>query len=133
MAGELIQERSLVELEGAGGGCVIVADGKVQRKSKCYEGDRERTPLHQLALVGQQGQQDRTRKRDEDDDGQDGVVDVHCFLWWSKTTWFVKQVRVSLVQPDRAAEDHNQQDGGGPESEPAGIGANVAGLNAAYQ
>ena len=34
-----------------------------------------------LAPVGQQRQQDRARERDEGDDGQDGVVDVHRFLW----------------------------------------------------
>src|SRR5271170_8192947 len=44
----------------------------------------------------------------------------------AKTTCFVKQVGPSLVQPDRTAEDHNEQDGCGPEGEPAGVGANVA-------
>ena len=81
MAGELIQRQVLVELKAAGRGGVVVADGKMQRKNESDKGDGERTPLHQLALVGQQRQQDRARERDEGDDGQDGVVDVHRFLW----------------------------------------------------
>ena len=71
----------LLELEGACCGAVVVAEGKMQRQGEGDEGDGERAPLHHLALVGQQGQQDRARERDEGDDGQDGVVDVHRFLW----------------------------------------------------
>ena len=70
----------LAELEGACGGGVVVAEGKMQGQEKGDEGDGERTPLHQFAPVGQQSQQDRAREGDEGDDGQDGVVDVHRFL-----------------------------------------------------
>ncbi len=46
----------------------------MQGEEEGDEGDGERAPLHQLALVRQECQQDRARERDEGDDGQDGVV-----------------------------------------------------------
>src|SRR5277367_5163602 len=39
----------------------------------------------------------------------------------------------SLVHPDGTAKDHDEQNGGGSECEPAGIGTDIAGLNAANQ
>ncbi len=37
----------------------------------------------------------------------------------------------ALVHPEGAAEDHDEQNGGGSQCEPAGVGANVSGLDAA--
>jgi hypothetical protein len=67
----------LLELECACGGRVVVVEVKMQRKREGDESDGERAPLHQLAFVRQQGQQDRARERDKGDDGQDGVVYIH--------------------------------------------------------
>jgi hypothetical protein len=39
----------------------------------------------------------------------------------------------ALVHPDGSAEDHDEQDGGGSDGEPAGVRTNIAGLNAADQ
>ena len=125
----------LFELECACCGGVVVMEGKMQRQGEGDEGDGERTPLHQFALVGQESQQDRAHERNEGDDGQDGVVYVHrgfiVSFGEAKNRSFVKQVRVSLVQPDGSAEDHDKQHGGCSDSQPAGVGTNVAGLNAA--
>ncbi len=54
----------------------------MQGEQEGEERDGERAPLHGLAFVRQQREQDRAGRGDEGDERQDGVVDVHRFLWW---------------------------------------------------
>ena len=69
-----------VELEAAGRGAVVVVEGQMQGQQEGEERDGERAPLHGLAFVRQQREQDRARKRDEGDERKDGVVDVHRWV-----------------------------------------------------
>jgi hypothetical protein len=70
----------LLELERAGLGGVRVMERQVKREQERDEGDRERAPLHDLAAVGQKHEQQRAGQREEDDEGQDGVIDIHRVL-----------------------------------------------------
>jgi hypothetical protein len=59
------------------------------------------------------------------------------FIAGSSFPW-VKQRQVPgetcfLVQPDGSSKDHDEQDGGGSDGEPAGVRTDIAGLNAADQ
>ncbi len=92
--GRGVDPREIVfELESARRGGVVVADREVEGEDEGDEGDGERSPLHQLASVGHQREQNRSRERGEGDEGQDDVIDiyrgVHRFLW-------VLRLRVNL-------------------------------------
>ena len=106
----------------------------------------------QLAAVGQQREQNRSGERGEGDEGQDDVIDiyrgVHRFLWVLRLRVNLKATTEAdpygmtnkktndgktkaLMRPNSPSEDHDEEDSGCAEREPAGVRANVAGLNAA--
>src|ERR1035441_236385 len=62
-----------------------VVKRQVQRQHKGKQRDRERAPLHGLAAVRKQRQQQRSGERHKDDEGQDGVVDIHRVLMSAPT------------------------------------------------
>jgi hypothetical protein len=62
----------LDELEAAG--AVVIVKRQVQGKRKRQQGNEERAPLNDLALAGQQRNQQRAQRRDKDQNGKDVIV-----------------------------------------------------------
>ena len=56
------------------GGGVVEVRGKMEGAEEGEQGDGERSPLHGLATIGQQREEDGTGQWDEDDDAEDGVL-----------------------------------------------------------
>ena len=67
----------LLELEGAWGDAIVVVEGQMQCAEEGQQGDDEGSPLLEAVTVGQQSKDDGPGERDEGDDRQDVVVDVH--------------------------------------------------------
>jgi len=69
----------LFELKAAGDGGVVEVLGQVEREEEGEERDDERADVVRLCAFafGDEGEKQRAHERREEDDRQDGVVEVH--------------------------------------------------------